>query len=595
MAKLRKEYKSLYVVVFFLFITAFFYFFYAVPFEKGKLERSKEKYATISILPGDVHKIEIKNKYGMFGFMKNINSWQIISPMDVKADDYELNNIINYFEEIKIRKLSNTITESELVKYGLSNPGILVSLWKDNSDKILQLNIGDLTPDGMGVYGYTDEPTEIIVLPMYLTILLNKDLYELRDKTAFSFNVDRVKQIKIQFTASELILNKVEEGNWLIEEPIRGVSADRNEVENLLNQLKWVDIIEFFNGKQPDLMRVGLDYPWAIINIVLKDPFYIQSVSFGYVNEKDGIYARNNTTGEVFLLPIEITRLFMEDIYLLRDKSVFGFNHDEITSLQLDYPGDKDDIKIIKTVNNDWEITSRAVIKADSDAVENYLSELRSIKSKKYLPANECERKKCGFKKPKLKISLKGPQSSSKILYIGEPYPDNSDLIFAKLDHRDEIILLEKGSIENLKKNQKYFEYRHLFQFNIGDVYKIELLYKNLETTVQRVKEDKWQIIFPKKDTINRFPILLLLRDLWRLKSEEKLSEDAIREMQEQPDIIIKLWMESDENPVMYHIWNYELTDNVPLVAFKDDILIVNRDAMELIKRHISQVIAQTR
>lgn len=600
MAKLTRDYKTLLILTGFLFAAASFYFFYAVPFVDKKIRDLKDRSGLIAIRTDEVDQLEIRNRHGIFKFQKDLKTWKMTVPLMAGGDVYIIENIINYFEDIKVRSIvTENITQAELIRYGLKDPEFIITLLKKNTADHLTLNVGDLTPDGMGVYAYRSDRQEIIILPMYLTILLNRNVYELRDKNVFYFDIDKVRQVEIEFAQHRIILEKISEKNWIFKEPLNGEAADYNEVKRILDQLKWINVLEFYDSDEPGPVRHGLDDPWAGITVMPDNSVETQGISLGFVHGLTGIYAKNNDSGDIFLLPIDVTGLFMEDIYPLRDKSVFNFDYDEITGFQLDYAGSDRDIKLTRMDSNTWEINNPEQKSADTDAVVDYLRDLRSIKSKKLLPYTVSRENTYGFEDPELMIRLEKNSLQFINCIIGKPLPDDPDFIYARRTDEDEVILLDRDLVETIKKNQLYFKYKHLFQFDIGRVYKVDLLYNNTETSVRRFKNDKWQALSPKalspgKKSINRFPILLLMRDLWKLESAGELPDSEINALQE-AEIKIGVWIEDEQGPVVYSIWNYGELDNFFIVKIMGESYIVERNQVQLIEDHLSQIYAQLR
>ena len=121
----------------------------------------------------------------------------------------------------------------------------------------------------------------------------------------------------------------------------------------------------------------------------------------------------------------------------------------------------------------------------------------------------------------------------------------------------------------------------------------MDLLYNDIETKVRRLKNDKWQTLSPGKKSINRFPILLLMRDLWRLESAGELPDSEINALQE-AEIKIGVWIEDGQGPVVYSIWNYEEL-NLFIVKTREAFFIVERNQIQLIEDHLSQIYAQLR
>jgi len=589
--------KTFIILVCILAGTLAFYLFYAVPRWERQLQFSQTGYRNISISPDRVQKIEIKNKYGRFSFRGENGSWKMIRPLETGSNDFELNTIVDYFKLLKIRPLISGIEKGvALSQYGLENPAIELSLWEESGERLFTLHLGDITPDETSVYGIFEGEAEIVILPMYLTILLDTGLFDLRDKSVFSFDVGDVARVEIEFADSAIEIERTAEQNWRFTMPMYGAAADSHMVEQLLNQLKWITIKEFYDEEPPAPQSVGLDHPWAEIEVADAASAVVQKVSFGFIHEQKGIYAKSNTRDDIFLLPIEATRFFNQDIHHLRDKSVFRFDTNDIEKVTLDYPGVMDDITIIRDPLNEWVIGEKEKTKTDVDAVENYFKELRALESKKFLSLSEFKESELSFLNEGFRLILEKINGERIILSTGSLFEDNPELIYAYLDHQNEAMLLDVKALNDLQKNKKYFVYRYLYQFDIEDVNRVDFIFHDVETSVHHIKEDKWQVTVPHKKTIQRFPILLLLRELWRLKSTHEGNQTDIEQLvQEKPSIVIELWLESLYDPVQYRIWDLDSNENYFIVELHDRHHAADINFLNMLKRHLSNVYSQTK
>jgi hypothetical protein len=122
----------------------------------------------------------------------------------------------------------------------------------------------------------------------------------------------------------------------------------------------------------------------------------------------------------------------------------------------------------------------------------------------------------------------------------------------------------------------------------------VDLLYNDINTSVRRLKKDKWQALSPRKKSINRFPILLLMRDLWRLESAGEISDSEI-DLRQGTDIKIDVWIEDKQEPVVYSFMNYRELNNFYIVKMMEKQCIVEGSQVQLIMDHLSQIYAQLR
>jgi hypothetical protein len=595
MARLGREHTVLLVLAVLLVISGSFYFFYAVPFSEKKSQKVQAHRDIIEIPSGDIIKMEIGNRYGAFTIVRSLPAWKIVSPVVAEADNSEINSIVSYFEELEVRTgISKRITKAERTRYGLDIPRYILAIWQDKGSRLMTLHLGDITPDGMGVYAYRDDIEEIVILPMYLTLLLDKNLYDLREKSVFKGDIGAVRRVEIVFAKNRIVLSRSSREEWVIEEPLHSVAADGEEVRKMLHLLAGVNVIEFYDETGSDLGMYGLDDPWAKISWVRDGSNEPDRVSFGFLNKERGLYARKDISGEVLLLPLEITALFIDDIYTIRDKSVFSFRNQDVTGFALRYRDGERDVTILRKDSASWTIVGPEPIKTDTATVGDYFSELRSLRVARFLPFESNKYDSLGLEDPAMTITVEREDEPSAVLRIGDIYPDDGSFVFARMGDGNEVLLIDKKAFEIIQKPQGYFQDRHIFQFDIGKVNSVELLFDDVETYIQRSRNDKWQVTVPKKGPINRFPVLLLLRELWRLKSLESVyaveSEGLGR-----PEMRIEFFLDTEGGSITYTFWHDRSGGNREVVKVLDRYYAVADSDVELIRARLSQIVAQVK
>ena len=569
------------------------YFFYAVPSAEKKKRLSQRDRDVIQISGSDVHIVEIENQYGAFSLVRTLSAWRIESPVGTEADRMVIEEIACYFEELKIKTgISTQIDDEQLSKYGLRTPRFSLVFRNNNGSTLLALKLGDTTPDGMGVYAFRSDREDVIILPMYITILLDKNLYGLRNRLVFNASAESILKVEVGFAGQRIVLEKTADKEWRIEEPLSDVPADNEAVQNILELLTGIEVIDFFNVSRTGLSQYGLDNPWAKIGLTRDGSNVPEFISLGFLNEAGGVFAKKNNVDEVVLLPIEVTRSMIQDIDTIRDKSVFTFRNSEISGITLTFRGKDQDISIRKTEGDFSIVTNQGHKKADTSLVEDYLNEIRELRVTKFLGFAGEESQSFGLENPLMLIALEKAGERPVTLEIGDNFPYDVSFVYARQSDFDELLLMDKKAVERLQKPRGYFDDRHVFMFDIGRVYDIEILFEDVETRLVRDRRERWRAIAPQKKPVNRFPVLLLLRELWRMKFIERLDTIEPEDLGT-PDIKVEIFSEAESVPVSYNLWCDGIKGNGEMMKVFNKYYIVEEIDVELLQMRLKQIITQ--
>lgn len=594
MAKLGQRCQTFKILAVLLLVISSFYYFYVVRVLDREALKTKEQRRLSTFSPQDVKKLEIRNRLGKFDFEKKDGVWMMFHPSRAKGDDFAINSIIEYIEKIDIKR--NIIDEGgpAFSKYGLKEPFIEVSISTTNVPRPWGLALGDLTPDGLGVYARKAEDPEVLILPMYLTLLLNQDAYALRDKTLFHFSPGKSMRLEIQFGRNRIALRRAAVEDWEIVEPVSAI-ADSEAVKEVVAEIGQIRVSSFVEEEPKNLNLYGLDDPWAKITVSDQDNFN-QTVVFGLMKEREGFFAKRLDTANVVLIPITVATLFLRDISFLRDKTVLRFKDDEIVAFEVNDAGKGERLILERNKGGGWKITIPEDLAADSDAVADYFSDLRLARCKQFIPYGSNRERTYGLTTPELTIVLKRrEQNPPLMLNIGKASSKNPGWFFAKRSDQSEVMLLDRKDVETLKRTVHDLRCKQLLLFNIDEVTKVNLLYTQRCVSLERGKKRVWRALRPRKMRLSEnLSVFLLLRDLWRFKFAKIFSpSDMEKEIQIPPEITVDLWLKEDQHLATFSMWNYKGLKNSVVVKLGNKIYLVEGQFVKLLRIHLAQIYGQ--
>jgi hypothetical protein len=162
---------------------------------KGKGEKDEEE-KLLAISSEEVQKIAFKKDGEKFTFQKDKEGeWFIIEPIEAKADKYEVDRLADDFSDLKAERIVEEEPE-KLEKYGI--PQKEISIWLKDKDEPIRILVGMENPLDNTFFAKRDDEPRVVLIPSNLKSLMEKTLFDFREKNIFKFETDDVKSVKLR-------------------------------------------------------------------------------------------------------------------------------------------------------------------------------------------------------------------------------------------------------------------------------------------------------------------------------------------------------------------------------------------------------------
>jgi len=214
--------------------------------------------------------------------------WRITEPVDTEADSYAVNYVANLLPALKHTRIIEENPE-DLAPFNLEEPGLTVS-WATEGEAG-GLLIGGQSPMDKGFYAKKQEDPRVFLIALNDKEILDKTLYDLRDKGLFSFAYDEPTRLEIQGPGQNWAFVKSGETTWALpEDP--DFPLDSEEVSSVVRRLTWEEAASFEAEKAEDLKTYGLEVPLhriVLSNGEKREELLVGSPAGG---DEGGLYAR---------------------------------------------------------------------------------------------------------------------------------------------------------------------------------------------------------------------------------------------------------------------------------------------------------------
>ena len=425
------------VYLFILFLVGGGYFLYTKKIEKEKEEKKLIEKKIFFIPEEKVSYVSIKNGEKKIECFKEKGKWKI-KPGNFDADSNEIKNLIDNILKIeKERKLEGV---ENLDEFGLGKKNKKITV--GNLGEKFSLIIGEETPTGSYYYGTTDNKNIFLVSKWNINDIIEKNVFDLRDKRIIPAKIEKekIEKIEIKKGRNRYVIERKNK-KWEIIYPLKDL-ADKNEVENIIS-----DILEK-KVKSFEKKETGISTS-AYIKILSEGKEY--SLFLG--KEKDGkIFAKNSIKPWVFTIDKEILDTLPESIDDLREKDVFTFEKENVVAVEIENKNGK--FTLIKK-DKGWKI-EKSKKKISKEKVDSFLDDLKFIEIDKFLKFSKENLKKYGLLNPDIKVTVILPENRKESIYTGKR---EKEKVFCFLPERNVIITISKDNWKILnKKESDFFE-----------------------------------------------------------------------------------------------------------------------------------------
>ncbi|HEA64519.1 MAG TPA: DUF4340 domain-containing protein [Candidatus Aminicenantes bacterium] len=380
----------------FLVLLAFVLFFEY----KGMGEKDEEE-KLLALSSDDVQKITFKKEDETISFQKDEEGeWLITEPLDAKADKYEVDRLASDFSDLNIERVVDEEPE-ELEKYGI--PQKEISLWFKDKDEPVKILIGMENPLGNTFFAKRDDETKVVLIPSHLKSLMEKSLFDFREKNIFKFEAEDVKTVKLRAKQTRWQASKKGE-EWFFKNPVNAL-AQSSEIDDILSSLSNLKAKEFMSEekKKDDIKEYGLDRPE--FEIIIGMPLANQEVTFSLHKEEDKLYATTSLSPKIVEAEDSLLSDLEKEAEELRENKVANFYSWEANRLHLKIG--EIDWELVKDEEDNWHFESPLKEEADKSKIQTFIRKIESLEAEEFIdPPFSLNLKDYGLDNPQAEVKI---------------------------------------------------------------------------------------------------------------------------------------------------------------------------------------------
>jgi ribosomal protein L20A (L18A) len=402
------------------------------------------------ITPQQVTKVVVKTKDGEVVLDKKESHWRITKPLQARADDAKVNDLIAGATAARIDQF---ITDSSnLANYGLTEPRGTVEFYTEGSENPVTLQVGTNgkeEKDKEKTYAKLSSRDSVVLVPKDIEKILENKPNDLRDRNLVRVEADIVDRITVEVPGKPPIIMARKGETWVRKEGDQDVEINDAIAVRLLSELQTTQVANFVSDTAAELPKYGLDQPQMKLTLssyasentaeTKAGDKPIVSLLIGKV-EGDNGYAKLDDEPFVVAAPKTFIDQIPTDVIQLQPLTIYSFKPEEITQLEVTKQG-QPLVSLERGADKAWKLAKGdgAVNQANVNAVANALANLRAIR---WAGPTSAEH---GLEKPAVLVSFAATQGDKTVpgkLTIGSGTTDS--LFHATAEGKTGTFLLSK-------------------------------------------------------------------------------------------------------------------------------------------------------
>jgi hypothetical protein len=226
-----------------------------------------------------------------------------------------------------------------------------------------------------------DDETRVVLIPSSIKILMEKKLFDFRQKDIFRFETDEVKSIKLRAKETSWEASKKEE-EWFLKKPVDAL-AEENKIDTVLNSLSGMKAKEFVSEekKKEELKKYGFSRPEYEITLAM--PLSNQEVTFLLHKEEDKLYATTSLSSKIVIVEEVVLSDLEKKVEELREKGVADFYSWEANRLYL--KKGEIELTVAKDEDDIWRFESPVKDEADTDKILAFIRKIESLEAEEFI------------------------------------------------------------------------------------------------------------------------------------------------------------------------------------------------------------------
>ena len=381
---------------------------------------------------------------------KRDGTWHVIYPLEAKADTEEIEDLLSELRSLKVLSFEldgfeadGADTKVQLEKSGLDDPRIQVEL--TDGDNTYTIDIGSSIPSENSTQGRVYVKTAVYQDAVYTVVediyhLLNKSVFDLRDKRVIDFQRTDTIRIEIKQDTETTVCTKNFDNTWELQTSTGKIKADAEAVDDLLFGVDSLEAAAFVDDSTGSLALSGLATPSIKVAFTQRGEEAPTVLHIGDYTQDGTVYVKAEQSTEVSRVKRALIDKIAQGTAWLRDKQVLNFHIDDAIRLTSTLPGES--AFTCQRLGTNWRLTAPVQEDANNTEVNAIIYELDDLMAAAFVGHKSTPTDTTtGFSKPNVQLTVELRNQKVYTLQVGNPV-DASGRFYARLQHEPNLIFL---------------------------------------------------------------------------------------------------------------------------------------------------------
>ncbi|MDE0687365.1 MAG: DUF4340 domain-containing protein [Candidatus Poribacteria bacterium] len=317
---------------------------------------------------------------------------------------------------------------------------------------------------------------------------------------------EQVQQMEVTFTDTayqDLKLVKDATGHWHLKNPFQA-DADSEKVNQMLDDILNKRVKQTLEVTA--LAQYGLDTPSITLSLWTEQASPAAVFSIGKKAINFSVYVKEKSEAHIFLIESSALDDLTKSPTDLRDRSVIKFNTETVSNIQLTYFKSHQSSKTLNCEKRDgtWRVTHPIEAKADTQEIEDILSELRLLQVSTF-EADQADAdtpaqlEKTGLDTPRIQIELTDGNNTHALDIGAEVPPENGTPrhVYVKSVHQHAIYTVSDDIYQLLSTSVFDLRDKRIIDFQRTDTIRIEIRQGQETTVCSKNRDNVWELQTP--------------------------------------------------------------------------------------------------
>ena len=289
---------------------------------------------------------------------------------------------------------------------------------------------------------------------------------------------------------------KREGADWVLLAPVKA-RADRSTVDDLVTNLVTARVDREIDPKPASLADFGLDAPAVDLTVKVKGKGDPLTLLLGGKNPTGAwVYGKAKDKPAVFTVSDSLVRDATRATADFRDKTLLAFDKKDVTGLEIVLDGER--MSVEPEAESKWKITKPVSLRADTEAISDFLDKLRFTKVKEFPADAPKSLARYGLDRPaRVTIFLgKEKDRTSQALLLGKEEPARQG-VYAMRPGESSVLLVGDDIWKALPKTVAALRDKTVVAYDRDKVAGLEVESPKGKVTLARDGE-KWRITAPE-------------------------------------------------------------------------------------------------